>query len=279
MSRRDAAGCASSSCRPPRLLELGVRGMSPARRGVWKRCVGAGGTGRGRCAAAAGVLGVAGGLGLWALGVRRPSSLWMAGRAGTCCGGTLPAARARAAGRRGSWSRGPGPSPRHGPRRGPRGRQPRARGAADGWKLSKGGGRGDGGTGGPRRGGDVWAGDRRGRVVEGQPAAGAALRARGAAETAAAAAGGRPRPHRAGGATGGVGARGPGGQRRGRRSATTPPRGRGDQAVAGASAVPRVLARSTAEPSRTLADSGGCISGTARNRRPTPSYSASIVGS
>ena len=118
-----------------------------------------------------------------------------------------------------------------------------------------------------------------GRVVEGQPAAGAALRARGAAETAAAAAGGRPRPHRAGGATGGVGARGPGGQRRGRRSATTPPRGRGDQAVAGASAVPRVLARSTAEPSRTLADSGDCISGTARNRRPTPSYSASIVGS
>ena len=118
-----------------------------------------------------------------------------------------------------------------------------------------------------------------GRVVEGQPAAGAALRARGAAETAAAAAGGRPRPHRAGGATGGVGARGPGGQRRGRRSATTPPRGRGNQAVAGASAVPRVLARSTAEPSRTLADSGDCISGTARNRRPTPSYSASIVGS
>ena len=118
-----------------------------------------------------------------------------------------------------------------------------------------------------------------GRVVEGQPATGAALRARGAAETAAAAAGGRPRPHRAGGATGGVGARGPGGQRRGRRSATTPPRGRGDQAVAGASAVPRVLARSTAESSRTLADSGDCISGTARNRRPTPSYSASIVGS
>lgn len=118
-----------------------------------------------------------------------------------------------------------------------------------------------------------------GRVVEGQPAAGAALRARGAAETAAAAAGGRPRPHRAGGATGGVGARGPGGQRRGRSSSTTPPRGRGNQAVAGASAVPRVLARSTAEPSRTLADSGDCISGTARNRRPTPSYSASIVGS
>ena len=81
------------------------------------------------------------------------------------------------------------------------------------------------------------------------------------------------------GPPGGVGACGPGGQRRGRRSATTPPRGRGNQAVAGASAVPRVLARSTAEPSRTLADSGDCISGTARNRRPTPSYSASIVGS
>ncbi len=48
MSRRDAAGSASSSCRPPRLLELGIRGMSPARRGVWKRCVGAGGTGCGR---------------------------------------------------------------------------------------------------------------------------------------------------------------------------------------------------------------------------------------
>ncbi len=162
MSRRDAAGSVSSSCRPPRLLELGIRGMSPARRGVWKRCVGAGGTGCGRCAAATGVLGVAGGLGLRALGVRRPSSLWMAGRAGTCRGGTLPAARARAAGRRGGWSRGPGPSPRHGPRRGPRGQQPRARGAADGWKLSKGGGRGGGGTTGPRRGGDVWAGDRRG---------------------------------------------------------------------------------------------------------------------
>ena len=143
MSRREAAGSASSSCRPPRLLELGIQGMSPARRGVWKRCVGAGGTGCGRCAAAAGVLGVA-------------------GRAGTCRGRTLPAAPARAAGRRGSWSRGPGPSPRHGPQRGPHGQQPRARGAADGWKLSKGGGRGDGGTTGPRRGGDVWAGDRRG---------------------------------------------------------------------------------------------------------------------
>ena len=92
MSRRDAAGSVSSSCRPPRLLELGIRGMSPARRGVWKRCVGAGGTGWGRCAAAVGVLGVAGGLGLRAPGVRRPSSLWMAGRAGTCRGGTLPAA-------------------------------------------------------------------------------------------------------------------------------------------------------------------------------------------
>ena len=280
MSRRDAAGCASSSCRPPRLLELGVRGMSPARRGVWKRCVGAGGTGWGRCAAAAGVLGVAGGLGLRALGVRRPSSLWMPGRAGTCRGGTLPAAPARAAGRRGSWSRGPEPFPRHGPQRGPRGQQPRARGAADGWKLSKGGrarrrrhGRAPpwGRCLGRRPAGDVsWRGSQ-------LPAPRCELavprrqrhppRADGPARIVRA------------GPPGGVGARGPGGQRRGRRSATTPPRGRGNQAVAGASAVPRVLARSTAEPSRTLADSGDCISGTARNRRPTPSYSASIVGS
>ena len=254
--------------------------MSPARRGVWKRCVGAGGTGWGRCAAAAGVLGVAGGLGLRALGVRRPSSLWMAGRAGTCRGGTLPAARARAAGRRGSWSRGPGPSPRHGPRRGPRGRHSRERvGPPTAGSSARGEGAETAAREGPAVGAMSGPATGGGRVVEGQPATGAALRARGAAETAAAAAGGRPRPHRAGGATGGVGARGPGGQRRGRRSATTPPRGRGDQAVAGASAVPRVLARSTAEPSRTLADSGDCISGTARNRRPTPSYSASIVGS
>lgn len=189
--------------------------------------------------------------------------------------------RKDAAGRRGSWIRGPGPSPRHGPQRGPRGQQPRARGAADGWKLSKGGGRGDGGTTGPRRGGDVWAGDRRGTCRGGA----ASCRRRAASSRCRGDSGSRRgrtappascgRGHRGGG----VGARGPGGQRRGRRSATTPPRGRGNQAVAGASAVPRVLARSTAEPSRTLADSGDCISGTARNRRPTPSYSASIVGS
>ena len=197
VSRKDAAGRASSSCRPPRQLEPRARAISPTRS---------------------------------AAGPSRPAaeSAWGRRRLEAQQGGR---ARRRRHDRAPPW----------------------------------------GAMSGPATGG--------GRVVEGQPAAGAALRARGAAETAAAAAGGRPRPHRAGGATGGVGACGPGGQRRGRRSATTPPRGRGDQAVAGASAVPRVLARSTAEPSRTLADSGDCISGTARNRRPTPSYSASIVGS